>query len=94
MNELQVSMCTHVQEHLHVRIHTQPAGKDGNSSSLSNGLEAVKVWQEKFQEVESRYKESMVSNAQLYNEKTALVYQVEVLKDRCVCVWVCVQICI
>ena len=32
--------------------------------------------------METRYKESMVSNAQLYNEKATLVYQVETLKDR------------
>ena len=32
--------------------------------------------------MESKYKDSMVANAQLYNEKTALVFQVEVLKDR------------
>ena len=28
----------------------------------------------------------MVANAQLYNEKTALVYQVEVIKDRYMCI--------
>ena len=38
--------------------------------------------QEKFSDVEQKYKEAMVSSAQLYNEKTALVYQVESLKDR------------
>ena len=38
--------------------------------------------QEKFHDVEEKYKEAMVSSAQLYNEKTALVYQVESLKDR------------
>ena len=38
--------------------------------------------QEKYQDVEAKYKESMVANAQLYNEKTVLVYQVEGLKDR------------
>ena len=43
--------------------------------------------QEKYQDVDGKYKESMVANAQLYNEKTALIYQVEGLKDRCVCGW-------
>lgn len=49
---------------------------------VSNGLEATRVWQEKFEDVEEKYKEAMVSNAQLYNEKTTLVFQVESLKDR------------
>ena len=40
------------------------------------------VPQEKFEDVEEKYKEAMVSNAQLYNEKTTLVFQVESLKDR------------
>ena len=53
-----------------------------SGSGISNGLEVVKVWQERFHDVESKYKDSMVANAQLYNEKTALVFQVEVLKDR------------
>jgi len=41
-----------------------------------------------------------VANAQLYNEKTALIYQVEGLKDRCVCggggmwVYTCVFVCV
>lgn len=38
--------------------------------------------QEKFHDVERQLKESMLSNAQLYKEKTALVFQVENLKDR------------
>lgn len=38
--------------------------------------------QEKFSDVEEKYKEAMVSSAQLYNEKTALVFQVESLRDR------------
>jgi len=38
--------------------------------------------QDKFHDVEKQLKESMLSNAQLYKEKTALVYQVESLKDR------------
>ena len=58
------------------------SSSQSSSSGISNGLEAVKVWQERFHDVESSYKDSMVANAQLYNEKTALVFQVEVLKDR------------
>ena len=37
--------------------------------------------QDKFNELDTQYKESMVSNAKLYDEKTALVFQVESLKD-------------
>ncbi len=40
--------------------------------------------QDKYHDADSKYKDSMLANAQLYNEKTALVYQVEVLKDRLV----------
>ena len=58
------------------------SSSQSSSSGISNGLEAVKLWQERFHDVESSYKDSMVANAQLYNEKTALVFQVEVLKDR------------
>lgn len=43
--------------------------------------------QEKFNDTERQLKESMLSNAQLYKEKTALVYQVETLKDRYVEDW-------
>ena len=53
-----------------------------SDSGYSNGLEAVRVWQEKSNDFETKFRESMVSNAQLYNEKTALIYSVEVLKDR------------
>lgn len=40
------------------------------------------LWQEKYDEVDSKYKDAMVSNAQLYNEKNALYYTVDNLKDR------------
>ena len=42
----------------------------------------LRLLQEKFNDAEKQLKESMLSNAQLYKEKTALVYQVESLKDR------------
>lgn len=32
--------------------------------------------------MEGKYKEALVSQAKLYDEKTALVYQVETLKDQ------------
>lgn len=32
--------------------------------------------------MEDKYKEAMVSSAQLYNEKTTLIFHVENLKDR------------
>lgn len=32
--------------------------------------------------MEQKYKDAMVSNAQLYNEKTTLFYQVDALKDK------------
>jgi chromosome segregation ATPase len=53
-----------------------------SDTGISNGLDASKVWQDKFHDVEEKYAEAMVSSAQLYNEKTALVFQVESLKDR------------
>ena len=40
--------------------------------------------QEKYSDMEDRYKEAMVSSAQLYNEKTTVIFQVENLKDRSV----------
>jgi chromosome segregation ATPase len=55
---------------------------DSSDSGISNGLEASKVWQERFSDMEDKYKEAMVSSAQLYNEKTTLIFQVESLKDR------------
>lgn len=55
---------------------------DGDSHSSSNGLEAVKIWQDKYHELEKQLKESMLSNAQLYKDKTCLVFQVEHLKDK------------
>ena len=39
------------------------------------------VLQDRYNELDTQYKESMVSNAKLYDEKTALVFQVESLKD-------------
>ena len=50
-------------------------------SSLPSHVPSLPL-QEKFHDIEEKYKEAMVSSAQLYNEKTALVYQVESLKDR------------
>lgn len=37
--------------------------------------------QESLSEVEEKYKKAMVSNAQLDNEKSNLIYQVDTLKD-------------
>lgn len=37
--------------------------------------------QEALLEVEERYRRAMVSNAQLHNDKTTLMYQVEALRD-------------
>ncbi len=52
------------------------------TSEVANGLEGPRNWQGKFYDIDEKYKDSMVANAQLYNDKTALVYQVEELKDR------------
>ena len=38
--------------------------------------------------MEDKYKEAMVSSAQLYNEKTTLIFQVESLKDR----WAAIEV--
>lgn len=38
-------------------------------------------WQDSLAEVEEKYKKAMVSNAQLDNEKTNFMYQVDTLKD-------------
>ena len=38
--------------------------------------------QERLQELEQKYKDAMVSNAQLHNEKTTLFHQVDALKDK------------
>lgn len=39
------------------------------------------VIQESLLEVEEKYRKAMVSNAQLHNDKSTLMYQVETLKD-------------
>ena len=41
--------------------------------------------------MEQKYKDAMVSNAQLYNEKTTLLHQVDALKDKYVhgCISMC-----
>lgn len=41
----------------------------------------VVVIQESLLEVEEKYRRAMVSNAQLHNDKSTLMYQVETLKD-------------
>ena len=40
--------------------------------------------QENLHEMEEKYRKAMVTNAQLDNEKQALLYQVDCLKDRSV----------
>lgn len=47
--------------------------------------------QERLQELEQKYKDAMVSNAQLYNEKTTLFHQVDALKDKYVCTHMCIH---
>lgn len=42
----------------------------------------IKAMQENLREMSERFKQAMVSNAQLDNEKQALAYQVDCLKDR------------
>ncbi|XP_058946875.1 leucine-rich repeat flightless-interacting protein 2-like isoform X2 [Pocillopora verrucosa] len=44
----------------------------------------LKSLQENLKEIEDKYRKAMVSNAQLDNEKQALLYQVDCLKDRLV----------
>lgn len=39
------------------------------------------MFQEALLEAEERYRRAMVSNAQLHNNKSTLMYQVEALKD-------------
>ncbi|KAL5496992.1 hypothetical protein EMCRGX_G013374 [Ephydatia muelleri] len=59
-----------------------PVSKKEKEEGSSSGLETIKLWQSKYQEVESKYKDAMVTNAQLYTDKTQLVYHVESLKDK------------
>ena len=56
--------------------------KKEREEGFNSGLEAIKLWQNKYQEVDSKYKDAMVTNAQLYTDKTQLVYHVESLKDK------------
>ncbi|XP_003382638.1 PREDICTED: leucine-rich repeat flightless-interacting protein 2-like [Amphimedon queenslandica] len=62
-----------------VRSSSRPSSSLGYSDdNLANGIDK----HEKYLELESKYKEALVSQAKLYDEKTALVYQVETLKDQ------------
>ncbi|XP_065897340.1 leucine-rich repeat flightless-interacting protein 2-like [Dysidea avara] len=65
------------------RVITKPVSSYSSSSTIaSNGIEESKPIPERLQELEQKYKDSMVSNAQLHNEKTALFHQVDALKDK------------
>lgn len=52
------------------------------SMNSSDGIEESKSIPERLQELEQKYKDAMVSNAQLHNEKTTLFHQVDALKDK------------
>lgn len=54
---------------------------DYNDHEDDGDDELVLVFQEALLEVEERYRRAMVSNAQLHNNKSTLMYQVEALKD-------------
>ncbi|KAM4028935.1 leucine-rich repeat flightless-interacting protein 2 isoform 12-T12 [Anomaloglossus baeobatrachus] len=53
----------------------------GDASSLLDPDASLSELRDSLAEVEEKYKKAMVSNAQLDNEKSNLVYQVDTLKD-------------
>ncbi|KAM4706009.1 leucine-rich repeat flightless-interacting protein 2 isoform 5-T5 [Rhinophrynus dorsalis] len=53
----------------------------GDTSSLLDPDASLSELRDSLAEVEDKYKKAMVSNAQLDNEKSNLVYQVDTLKD-------------
>lgn len=53
----------------------------GDASSLVDPDASLSELRDSLSEVEDKYKKAMVSNAQLDNEKSNLVYQVDTLKD-------------
>ncbi|XP_075683098.1 leucine-rich repeat flightless-interacting protein 2 isoform X13 [Rhinoderma darwinii] len=53
----------------------------GDASSLIDPDASLSELRDSLAEVEEKYKKAMVSNAQLDNEKSNLVYQVDTLKD-------------
>ncbi|XP_063778667.1 leucine-rich repeat flightless-interacting protein 2 isoform X13 [Pseudophryne corroboree] len=53
----------------------------GDASSLLDPDASLSELRDSLAEVEDKYKKAMVSNAQLDNEKSNLVYQVDTLKD-------------
>ncbi|CAH2283353.1 leucine-rich repeat flightless-interacting 2 isoform X4 [Pelobates cultripes] len=53
----------------------------GDASSLVDPDASLSELRDSLAEVEDKYKKAMVSNAQLDNEKSNLVYQVDTLKD-------------
>ncbi|XP_053321927.1 leucine-rich repeat flightless-interacting protein 2 isoform X8 [Spea bombifrons] len=53
----------------------------GDASSLLDPDASLSELRDSLSEVEDKYKKAMVSNAQLDNEKSNLVYQVDTLKD-------------
>ncbi|XP_069814602.1 leucine-rich repeat flightless-interacting protein 2 isoform X23 [Dendropsophus ebraccatus] len=53
----------------------------GDASSLVDPDASLSELRDSLTEVEEKYKKAMVSNAQLDNEKSNLVYQVDTLKD-------------
>ena len=81
---------TYSPSHLTSQKHTYTPASD--RGGLVNGMERESFTsvQERLIELQTKCEDAMVSNAQLYNEKTLLNYTVDKLKDRCVCVCVCV----
>ncbi|XP_076831127.1 leucine-rich repeat flightless-interacting protein 2 isoform X14 [Brachyhypopomus gauderio] len=56
-------------------------GSGDMSSVIADPEASINELRESLSEVEEKYKKAMVSNAQLDNDKTNLIYQVDTLKD-------------
>lgn len=63
------------------RKSSRPSSSLGVHENVLHNGEVSRNFQEKYAELETQYKEAMVSQAKLYDEKIALVYQIESLKD-------------